>query len=107
MLTFAVVNKKSHFNTWKFGKIGDLVSFIVQESEVFQNCLPFFCVTFSHERKSERIEKIKKHKIWTIDNEKDDDDKEDWNPNIKHGRFMVSLNTGSGKLYFFKIHPER
>ena len=87
--------QKKPFRTWKFGEIGGLASFIIQEFEVIQNCLAFFSASFSHERKSERIEKIKKHKILTIDNENDDDDKEDWNPNSKHGRFMMSLNTGS------------
>ena len=101
MPTFAVVNKKSHFNTWKFGKIGDLVSFIVQEFEVFQKRLAFVCASFSHERKSERIEKIKKHKSLTTDNDKNDD--EVWKHNFKHGMFMVSLNTGSGKLDFFNL----
>ena len=54
----------------------------------FKNYFAFFFVSFSRERKSERIEKTKKHKIWTIDNENDDDDDEDWKPNFKHGRFI-------------------
>ena len=104
MLTFAVVNKKSHFNTWKFGKIGDLVSFIVQEFEVFQKRLAFICASFSHERKSERIEKIKKHKIWTTDNDKNDD--EVLKNIFKHGIFMVSLNAGLAN-WIFLIYSER
>ena len=34
------------------------VRFIIQEWKFFQNCSDFYCVSFSGQRKSERIERI-------------------------------------------------